>query len=261
MPSTLGLALTPQLATTPPSYRVTVSETGSPSVGSVTVLRTDPDGLTRPVRTTDGGPLPISGGTATVTDNEVPFGVPVTYSIAVNNNPTIAGNLQVPEAWLIHLGVPSKSVMLPTIAELTDREQDTAAVVLQPMDRPRPLTIAGSSRPSETGGLVVQTSTSSELVAMRALLDDDSVLLFNVPPSLGYLEPTAYVSIGRARAARLVDYGPEQRRLWTLPYQVVDRPAGGTRAQVAHADVSARFARWSDISAGTTWAQIAAGTA
>lgn len=261
MPSTLAIALVQQMNTTPPSVRVDVTETGTPSVGTVTVLRTDPDGLTRPVRTPDGGPLAISGGVATVTDFEVPYGAAVTYSIAANNVPTVSGSLGETDAWLTHLGVPSRSVKLLVIAELADREQDTGAAVLEVMDRARPIIISGATRPAETGGLVVQTTTADELTAMRALLADDAVLLLNMPPSLGYLEPTAYVSVGRLRAARLVDYGPEPRRLWTLPYRVADRPAGGTRALVTHADVSARFARHSDIPAGVTHAQIAAGTA
>jgi hypothetical protein len=261
VPSTLALTLTQQPATVPPSVRITVTETGSPSAGPVTVVRTDPDGLTRPVRTPDGNPLPISGGTATVTDPELPYGVGVVYSIAAANNPTASTMLDVADVWLTHLGVPSRSVMLPLIAEFADREQDTGAAVLPVLDRDQPIVISGAARPSETGGLVVQTSTSAELVALKAVLADDSVLLLNVPPSLGYLEPTAYVSVGAIKAARLVDYGPEPRRLWTLPYTVVGRPAGGSRAQVTHADVSARYGGWTGIPAGTTWAQIAAGTA
>jgi hypothetical protein len=55
-------------------------------------------------------------------------------------------------------------------------------------------------------------------------------VLLNVPPDKQWGLDTDYVSIGNTAPKRIVGYGRFPQRQWALPYQVVDRPAGGTQA-------------------------------
>lgn len=256
MAATFTLTATAQPTTTPPSVRLAITETGTPVIASVMVQRLDPDGQTRPVRTPDGGLLAISGGTASLVDNEPPYGSAVTYTVAAGNNPTATATVTSTRAWLTHLGAPNKSVPL-TVVSLKERQRTADRGVFDILGRANPVIVSGGARSGASGTLIVRTTTAAERAAMDAVLDDSQPLLLNVPAGKSWGINALYVSIGDSTEARLLDYGPEQRRHWTLPYTVVDRPAGNTRAPVTWADVAAKYPTWADIPAGTTWAQLA----
>lgn len=259
MPSTLAIGLELQPTTTPPSVRVTVTETGTPSVGSVVVQRIDPDGGTRPVRTPDGGALVVSGGIAgPVTDSELPYGAPVTYTVAANNNPTASVTLAADAVWLTHPGVPFRSMPV-LVQDIGDIDRDPERSLLQPIGRARGVAITAGVRNGESGQLSVLTQTDVEAAAMRALLDDSSVLLLNQSPGRALGLRYRWISVGKYTEKRVNRLATDPLRIFVLPFDDVDRPGGGTRAQITWADIAAKYATWADIPAGTTWAQLAAG--
>jgi hypothetical protein len=240
--------------------KLDVTASGTPTVSSVTISRTDPDGATRMVRTTDGGPLVLSGGAGTVWDNEIPYGVPVTYSVAEGSAPTVTASMDVAVPWLTHLGVPSRSVAADFRPGTNDSESWAITQGVFPiLGRSTPIVITGSARTAPASKLVVGANDAGTRQALKSLLADGSPLLLNVSPTLGLGLATAYISVGNVTPSRLVDLGTSPYWVFELPYQVISRPVGGTRAAVTWADESAKYATWASIPAGTTWAQIAAG--
>lgn len=261
MVATVTLIATPDPTNAPPRMQLDVTATGTPTVSSVTISRTDPDGSVKLVRTADGGPLVLSGGAATIYDPEIPYGVPVDYSIEEGSAPTTSAQLDVDAPWLTHLGVPSRSVTLDFLKGSSDEEEWVIDQGVFPiLGRATPIVVTGAARQAPSSMLLVGTESLADLEALRDLLADGSVLLLNVSPALGLGLDTAYIAVGNAKPRRRSDIGTDPQRNFQLPYQVVGRPAGGTRSGIIWADVAAEYATWSSIPVGKTWAQLAAGT-
>lgn len=260
MTATFTLTATAQPTNDPPRVQLDVTETGTPVISAVTINRTDVDGRVRPVRTTDGGPLPVSGGVAQIFDYEIPYGTTATYQVVENNAPTAGATLDVDVPWLIHLGVPSRSLTIDLRKGSHDQEEwDIDQAVFPILGRSEPIVITGTTRTAPASSLIAGTDTLGDRQAMKDLLADGSVLLLNVSPDLGLGLDTAYIAVGKVSSKRRSDVGTDPYWDLQMPYQVVSRPAGGTRAAVTWADVAAKYATWSAIPAGTTWAQLAAG--
>lgn len=255
--ATFTITATPQPTTTPPSILVQVHQTDTPAVPTVTLSRIDPDGRTRLVRTPDGETLTLASNTGSVVDYEPWYGQTATYKVTEGNAPTTDAMVDAADVWLNHLGVPSRSMPVELrIGSLDDETWDIEQAVYSPLLRPSPIIITGGARQSAASTLIVTISTATDLAGLKSLLADGSPLLLNVPPSLGIGLGTAYIQIGKVSVARPTGVGGDPLRAVSLPFQVVDRPAGGTRAAITWADVAAQYAKWSDIPAGTTWAQL-----
>jgi len=82
-----------------------------------------------------------------------------------------------------------------------------------------------------TGTLQVWTASDAERLALHFALDTGHPLLIQLSPGLGIED--VYVSVGEATEARLVPYGGEPRRLWSLPLTQVDAPIGGVGGSAA----------------------------
>lgn len=260
MAASFTLTATAEPNNSPPRVRLDITETGTPVINAVTVTRTDADGRVSPVRTIDGGLLPVSGGVAQLFDYEVPFGTSVTYQIVEGNAPTDTASVDATDPWLIHIGVPTRS--RPVDLRIGAHEQEEWAVdqgVFPILGRREPIVVTGSTRTAPSSSLIVGTDTLAEREDLSDLLADGSALLMNVSPTLGLGLGTAYIAVGNVTVKRLSSVGTDPHWDLTLPYQVVARPAGGTRAVVTWADVAAKYSTWSSIPAGTTWAQLAAG--
>lgn len=257
MVATVTLTATPDATTSPPKIRLVGTASGTPTVSSLTIYRTDPDGDTQPVRTPDGGPLVLAGGTATIDDFEPPYGVPLQYSVLEGTAPTTSATLNVGTPWLIHLGTPSMSVPLDFMKGSFDSEEwEIDQGVFPILGRKDPMVITGGARQAPTSSMTVGTETLASLADLRAVLADGSTLLLNVSPALNLGIETAYVAIGNATPKRRSDIGTDASRDTTLPYRTVARPTGGTRTAVMWSDVSATYATWAAIPAGKTWAQL-----
>lgn len=256
--ATLTVTATEHPETTPPSVRLDITASGTPTVTSATVFRTDVGGRTYPVRTSDGGALPVSGGVATLWDYEIPYGTTSVYSVAATGATTVTDTalLNVTSPWLVHPGVPSRSRPI-SVAEFGEVVRTADRGVFAVIGRSDPIAISGGARNAGAGVLEVWTDTDSERVALELLLSDSTPLLLNMPASLSWGVESCYVSIGDVTAARPVVYAGQPRRDWSLPYQIVSRPAGGSQSLRTWATVATEYATWADVAAtGLTWAEL-----
>ena len=233
--SVITVTPTVELGTTPPRVRLDVSDSGLPGYTQANVVRHDPNGETVPVRTPSGGPVTLATSGANrvgvVYDYEAPFGQAVTYSTA--ESPTVISASVVSGAdqvWLIHPGVPELSRPV-IVAEFGERIRRTATTVYRPMGRRTGVPHSDGQRKAPEYALTLRTDNETERVGLEALTEDAGTLLLNVPASNGWGIGAEYLSVGDLAEARLWEYAGEQRRYWTLPCTVVERPAGGTQAE------------------------------
>lgn len=262
--TTLSVVAVTQPSNSPPRVQVTVTDTGSsPAITSATVTRTDNSGVTSVVRTSDGAPLPLvtsgSNRVGTVYDYTAPYGVPVTYSTSEQPaNTSAAVSVNATDVWLVHVGVPDRSLIIDLRAASNAKESRAVnAGVFYPMGRRNAVVISDGQRKGRTSSLVVATDTSDEFDAIDALVDDAGVLLLNVPTALGLGIKTDYIFVQDVDYARLTDVGSVPNRDIVMPYVVVDAPVGGTQAQWSWADVVAKYATWQQvINANATWAAL-----
>jgi hypothetical protein len=179
--------------------------------------------------------------------------------------------LAIEQPWLIHPGVPDLS--LPVLVLFDDPGEQFASggtrhIVL---GRETPVVVTDGVRKSGVTQLVTATTSMAEYQSMRALHADTSPLLLQIvltpPQAFGlypgltvYPSPTLYPTAGFDPTGLVstydwisvdslqVDRGggvyPDPWRRWTMPYQVVDRPAGGIAAQRTWADEISQDATW-----------------
>lgn len=258
--ATLTLTATPEPAAVPPRVRLDITDSGTPAVTSVVISRLDSDGRYRPVRTSDGGPLPISGGVATIYDYEpLGYGTPVTYSTNQAGGPTVTAVLDSGVPWLVHPGLPSRSVPI-SISSQDDETFDVAQGIFDILEREDPIVVTGGARSTAASTFGIRTRTSAERRALRLLLSDASPLLLNMPAAMDWGIDPCYITVGTVRRGRTVRYGPFPYREWQLPYRVVGRPAGGTQAAIAWDNIATRGADDYTAAAGSqylTWQAIA----
>lgn len=236
----------------PPRVRINIVDTGTPAVTEVTVMRLDPDGRRHPVRTQDGGPfgLTTSGSdhVGVLFDYEPPYGQPVTYTVEENPATAASVTLNSEQVWLIHPGVPSRSVPI-TITDLPDRQRQVRRGVFYPLGGKFPIVVTDGRRKAASGQLRVRTETDQARIAMDALLEDAQILLLNVPAGHRWGVTTMYLAIDTTRETRFLNWGPHPYRNWDLPYAEVARPAGGAQSQWSLADVQASYATLVDVKA------------
>jgi hypothetical protein len=235
----VSVTVTPtvEASNVPPRIRLDVS--ASAGEASTTVLRLDANGTTVPVRTTDGNPLPLSSGVGLLYDYEVPFQTSVAFSTAETPG-TISASVTAPEAriWLIHPGVPSLS--MPVAMMLPSLMSETYSVkqgVFYPMGRANPIVVTDGARSGAASTLVALVENLSDIKAIRNLVADAGVLFLNIPASMNLGFDTCYIAVGEVQIARLTDVNANPSRTVSLPFVVVDRPAGGSQAQRTLADL------------------------
>lgn len=256
--ATLTVAATEYPDASPPAVRLDITASGTPTVTEVTATRTDVTGKSYPVRTSDGDPLPVSGGVAVLWDYEAPYGTTSTYSVAASGATTVTDTalLDVTAVWLVHPGVPSRSmaVFVTELGELT-RAVDRGLFAV--IGRNDPIAVTGGARGTASGMLGLRTKTDAERNALNLLLDDGATLLLNLPPTGWGMDP-CYISVGDVSVARTIEYAPHPWREWSLPYQVVYRPAGGSQSLRTWETIAAEYpGTWADVAAtGLTWADL-----
>jgi hypothetical protein len=239
---TTTVTATAEPTATPPRVRLDLTTNKT----SLTVYRVALDGTKTPVRTYDGGPLPVSGSTALLYDPEAFFGQPYTYTTddtATTASASVTVNSDVP--WLVHPGVPTRSMPVE-IADMSDRQAPANQSVRYPLNRRFPIVANDGQRKADSYTLTLRTTGQVELEALQELLDDLSVLLLNVPADPTWVDLSSeYVAVGdlaRANPGRYVQF---DKRLWSLPCSVTDRPAGGSQAFNTYAKSTALYATYS----------------
>jgi hypothetical protein len=234
--TTLSVVATLEASNVPPRVKVVITDTGTPTIFTVTPTRTDQNGLVTPLRTSNGAPLTLvtsgSNRVGTVYDYEMPYG------LTVNDT----------RVWLINPGVPDRSMPI-TLWRGTNEEEaaDVLAGIFKPLGRRDAVVISDGKRKAPSSELIVGTDTEAEAQQLEDLLSDASTVLLNVPPSLGLGMDTQYIFISTLRRRRLSDVGTAPQRVWTLPYQVVTLPVGGSQSQWTWADVLATSPTWQDL--------------
>lgn len=247
----------------PPAVRVDVNDTRSPGQASLlTIVRNNPDGTQSPVRTSDGNPLPLTGGIGLVYDYEMPLGEAVSYTAL--EVPTVA-SLQVTvastQAWLVHPGVPSLSIVVDFRVGTNDEETwATTRGVFWPLGRATPVVVTDGARKAAASRGIFSISSAAELEDFRALVADAAVLLLNVPASVPVGLGSTYISLGDISVKRPSSIGSDQLRDIEASYQVVNRPAGGTQSARTWADVLASYGSWAAVLAAyRSWADVLTG--
>lgn len=242
----------------PPRVLLQLEYTGQPSA---TIVRTGPDGRAYPVRQAD--PATLTGGQWIGFDYESPFDQAVTYTAttAAGSLTSAAATLSPGRAWLRHPGIPGLSVPLNYEGD-GEPVRAVNQATLDPIGRAYPIVVSDGRRRAPRDQLTLRTYTPAEKAALLAVLADVSILLLDVPPSLGFDGLTHdYVALGDLKETRFrPDYHPHPWRIFTCPYTVVQRPAGGLQAQRTWADVLAGHATWAAVLDDfTTWADVITG--
>jgi hypothetical protein len=244
---TVTVTAVSQPANIPPRVQLTVTGT---TEKTTTVTRLNGDGSSVPVRTSDGGPLVLSGAT-TLYDYEMGFGEAVSYS-SLESPSTVSTQVAVAVAqvWLIHPGVPGLSMPVQNFRPGTWAKR-TAIVkqgVFYPMGRTNPVIISDGARRGLQASMTILTRSQDERDWLGALISDAGTLLLNIPLGLGYSMKTSYVGLGDADYSPVIDKVFEDWLDVTLPFYVVDRPAGGSQAQRTYADLLS-FASYQSLEA------------
>jgi hypothetical protein len=249
---TVTITPTVDLTSIPPSVQLAVLDSTGANT-ALTVQRMDPDGVLRPVRTTDGNALPltVSGATrvGSVVDYEPWYGQSVYYTTTeVPSVTSVSVTVDEDRIWLTHPGVPSLSMPVELrIGSLDVVEFGVARSVFRPQGRRFPVVQTAGTRYAGASTLIVTMDSTQEWDELQALLDDASTLLLNSSPDNGLNIPTNYISIDTVRLRRPSSVGTDTLRDVELPFDVVDRPAGGTRAAWTMADIRDNFALMSNI--------------
>jgi len=242
---TITVTPTVELSNVPPRVRLDI--TASAGETSTTITRLNGSNVVYTVRTSDGAPLTLSGGTGLLYDYEAPFGQGVQYS-SVESPATISAQVTVDESrvWLIHPGVPSISMPV-TVRELGARTRRVTRGVFYPLGRANAVVQTDGQRKSPEWTLTLLTQTQDETDSLIEICDDAGVLLLNIPLSKGWGMNAEYVSVGDLTTTRVARFAGDPMRSVELPLIVVDRPAGGTQAQRTYTDVIATYATYSAV--------------
>jgi hypothetical protein len=225
----------------------------TPDPPRVSITRLDPDGRTRSVRLAE--PAILVAGVWLGYDYESPFGVEVSYEATsatpVGDVVTDGVILDVTVPWLRHPGIPTLSIELSFDKfrkdSFTQRSRATSRAVFTPLGRSTPVVVASGYRATVSTEMTLRTDSIEELDAMWAILDDETVLLLDIPLARGWGVTHEYVSIGDVTETRIADWGSHTGRWFSLPYLVVDRPAGGFLAQFTYADVLGGYGTYTAV--------------
>ncbi len=213
------------------------------------VVRVSSGGVASTIR--GGDPATFVGGAGVFLDFEAPLDTPLTYQIRNIANDGVqgsSGTVVLPSeglVWLKHPGTPTLNMTL-RVEDFPSEENDIPQAIFKPIGRKFPVAVS-SRRFAETGTLTAITSTLGERDAIKAILDSGSTLLLQAPAGWGV--GSNYVAVGVVTADRLIPYGPDPQRRWTLPLTYVDSPVGMASAGVGNscADVIATYATCADV--------------
>jgi hypothetical protein len=226
---TVTVALTPGPE---PGIDVTVTSTGT--MTAVTLWRVVGT-LQEKVRL-----QPIPGATSrTVTDFELPWGVPVSYkaTVTTSGGTTSSSSEQITIdstiAWLIHPNLTSLSMPLDQqnaslmgVVSLGDATYGSTATVHQVIGANLPIVTWVGPRLAPVLTMTVATVDVDEENALRTVVNDQTPLLFRFPASWGLNWDDGYYHVGDVTVGRVIQYAGDPRRTFTLPLTRVAAPAG-----------------------------------
>lgn len=261
---TTTLTATPEPSNVPPRVRLDLTWTGATEAS---IVRTDPDGQVRTVR--DADPVTLTSSTALVYDYESFLGQATSYEAFVSGSSVSSSSvsLDVTNPWLRHPGVPDLSIEITGDIEIAGDGEPVYALnraKFEPLGREFPLIVTDGRRKAKSTTFRMRTFEEADREALLALLADGSAILLDVPPSLGWARlKHQYMAFADVSPVPIVPSNPRsQWDEWSLPYDQVDRPAGGLQAQRTYAtllsegstylEVDALYDTYADMLAGTT---------
>lgn len=178
--------------------------------------------------------LVVTAAQMTVEDYEAPIGVDVVYRVEAYNDIGEISNFGTTAPVQLRLDDPSD-------CWVKDPLQPQRNLLLQAAAAPdwtRPIeaseyrirgrrnsVILSDVRGGLVGTLQLWTVSDAERTALHYLLDTGNTLLVQVNPGLGLED--AYFAVGEVAEPRLIAYGGEPRRRWSLPLTQTDAPVGG----------------------------------
>jgi hypothetical protein len=142
------------------------------------------------------------------------------------------------DVWLIHPGIPDISILVElAINSLDDEEYPVREGKFAPMGRQNLVVVTEGARNGAQSEIIVATDTLAQAQAVKTLISDAGVLLFNPPASMGLGFERAYIAVSNVTISRPSSIGSDPHRLVRMPFSVVDRPAGGSAAERSYADL------------------------
>jgi hypothetical protein len=245
-----------------PRFALSISSPAGDAITAVTLTRTVA-GATVPTRVQpSAGPSP-----RTVNDYEADWDVNVVYTATVttaSGTSTFTSSAAVlsPGApWAIHPTAPALSMQLDQATPLAAGFRTIGNITRDATDSPH--SVLGSpyrtytktgSRSAAVTSIEVRTVTPAEAQAVRALVNDLTPILIRVPAAWGWDWENGYYRVGALDEARVLQFGAEPGRVFTLPLERVEEPAGTQQAERTWADVLNDFPSWAAARAAYgTW--------
>lgn len=245
-----------------PRVALTISSSNGSTITSVVLSRTVA-GATVPTRVQPTvGPSP-----RTSFDYEADWDTNVVYTAVVVSgagtetftSPAVVVSAAVP--WVIHPTTPALSFCLDQATPLAAGVRTLGNISRAATDTPHNVLGSPYRTYTKTGPraaavtqLEVVTVTTLEAQAVRALVYDLTPVLIRVPASWSWDFENGYYRIGDVDEARRIQYGAEPSRVFTLPLERVDQPAGSQQAERTWANVLNDFSSWAAVRAAySTW--------
>lgn len=236
------ISVTPEPDAVPPRMRLDVVSNQS----ALVVYRVGQDGARSVVRTYDGGPLVITGGSTYLYDVEVPQGRPVTYTAGDGTDVAASPPRSVDSGlvWLVDPAVPSRSVPL-RVSGMSNRSAAANLSIRYPLARKFPIVASDGVRKADTYTLRVRSESQAELDAVAAVLANLSTLFLNVPLSKQWVDlGSDYIAVGDVDRTNPTNWQRFTNRDWSLPCTVTDRPTGGSQAFITYGYSQALYATY-----------------
>jgi hypothetical protein len=198
-------------------------------------------------------------------DNIEVFSYGVESEIAETSTPV---TLDPDDAWLIHPGTPGLSIPIietgntaTRMVEIGEIENATNTTVHRILGSATPIPTTTGPRGDDTTALIIETVTTNEAAAVRALLASDVPILIQIPPAWDLDFNCGFYQVGDVRTARS-DPIINAYRTFTLPLTKVQSPVvdventGWSYAAVAaefdtYSSLLVTFATYADLAADT----------
>lgn len=229
------------------------------TVTSATISRVHADGSVWPLR--DANPTPVLSTTgigAVVFDHEAPLDQAVYYTATSGGTSFNSSTVTVTadtgwsssNIWLTHPLKPALSVLL-TVTGFGPQGYDGRTGLLPILGANTAVAIS-DVRVTSDAAMTATTTTTTDTKALRALLADGATLLMRPPGT--WSEPWQYIAVGKSTESPSAGVGPDPHREWSIPYNVVAAPAGGSLGAVGstYADAKTAYATYALLKAGET---------
>lgn len=252
-----------------PRISISISSSDGSPITAVTLNRTVSNATT-PVRVQPApGPSP-----RIVNDYEADWDIGVRYSGTVTSAAgtetftSDATSLTAVNPWAIHPTTPALSFRLDQatpnaagVRSLASVSRDASDVPHAVLGSPYRVFTKTGPRNAPTTQLELTTVTSLEAAAVRAAVNDLTPLLLRIPAAWAWDFESGYYRIGQVDEARVLQYGAEPARIFTLPLERVQAPAGTQQPERTWVNVLTDFPTWAAVRAAyASWTTVLTNT-